>query len=65
MDITESVEERLLQITESENGMCLEKLGSTFVIGFSDDQSNDEGIVFVFFFLYNLSIFYIQHLVFE
>ncbi|XP_034251557.1 DNA polymerase eta [Thrips palmi] len=42
MDITEAVEDRLLQVLEQDNALCIEKLPSTFVIGFSDDKSNDE-----------------------
>lgn len=44
MDITEAVEDRLLQILEQESAMCVENLPSTFAIGYSDDKSNDEGI---------------------
>lgn len=43
MDITEAVEDRLLQILEQENAMSVEKLPNTFTIGYSDDKSNDEG----------------------
>ncbi|KAJ1530973.1 hypothetical protein ONE63_005809 [Megalurothrips usitatus] len=42
LDLTECVEERILQISETEGGVCSEKLPSTFVIGYSDDKSNNE-----------------------
>lgn len=54
LDITEAVEERMQQISEMENGVCLEKLPSTFVIGYSDDKSNDEGIFLTFFCIASL-----------
>ncbi|XP_026291635.1 DNA polymerase eta [Frankliniella occidentalis] len=40
MDITEAVEERLLQF--SDDDFTTAKLSSTFVIGYTDDNSNDE-----------------------
>ena len=52
LDITEAVEERMQQITEMEIGVQLEKLPSTFIIGYSDDKSNDEGKVFLFTFCF-------------
>lgn len=41
MDITEAVENRLLQM-EEENSISEDKLSSTFIVGYSDDKSNDE-----------------------
>ncbi|KAK3930933.1 DNA polymerase eta [Frankliniella fusca] len=40
MDITEAVEERMLQM--SDDGFSMDKLPSTFVIGYTEDKSNDE-----------------------